>query len=150
MIYNYILTCQICLPRWHMVMNPSANAGDASVTPGSGRSPGGGNGNLFQVSCLDNFMDRGSLQALIHGCHKESDPTEHAGTQGSVVLILYGSRTVIHQAPLPMEFSGQNTGMGFHLLLQGIFLTQGLNPHLLHLLHLQADYHTRHLGNPIC
>ena len=102
-------------------------------------SPGEGNGYPLLYSCLDNFMDRGSLQALIHGCHKESDPTEHAGTQGSVVLILYGSRTVTHQAPLPMEFSGQNTGMGFHLLLQGIFLTQGLNPHLLHLLHLQAD-----------
>ena len=133
-----------------MVMNLSANSGDASFTPGSGRSPGGGNGNPLQVSCLDNSMDRGSLQALVCGCHKESDPTEHAGTQGSVVLTLYGPRTVIHQAPLPMEFSGKNTGMGFHLLLQGIFLTQGLNPHLLYLLHLQADYHKRHLGNPIC
>ena len=42
------------------------------------------------------------------------------------------------QAPLSMVFSGKNTGMGCHALLQGIFLTQGLNPHLLYLLQWQA------------
>ena len=42
------------------------------------------------------------------------------------------------QAPLSMGFSGKNPGMGCHALLQGIFLTQGLNPHLLRLLHWQA------------
>ena len=42
--------------------------------------------------------------------------------------------TEAHQAPLSTEFSGKNTGMGCHFLLQGIFLTQGLNSHLLHLL----------------
>ena len=41
----------------------SANAGkvrDAGLRPGSGRSPGGGHGNLFQFSCLKNPMDRGT------------------------------------------------------------------------------------------
>ena len=33
----------------------------------------------------------------------------------------------------PWNFPGKNTGVGCHFLLQGIFLTQGLNPHLLHL-----------------
>ena len=50
-----------------MVKNPPANAGDAGDTgsvPGSGRSPGVGNGNLFQYSCLENFMDRGALQSM--------------------------------------------------------------------------------------
>ena len=42
------------------------------------------------------------------------------------------------QAPLSMGFSGKNPGMGCHALLQGIFLTQGLNPHLLRLLQWQA------------
>ena len=37
--------------------------------------------------------------------------------------------TVAHQAPLSMEFPGKNTGVGCHALLQGIFPTQGLNPH---------------------
>ena len=38
----------------------------------------------------------------------------------------------------PWDFPGKNTGVGCHLLLQGIFPTQGLNLHLLHLLHWQA------------
>ena len=46
--------------------------------------------------------------------------------------------TVAHQAPLSMCFSRQDTGVGCHSLLQGIFLTQGLNLHLLSLLHWQA------------
>ena len=39
--------------------------------------------------------------------------------------------TVAHQAPLSMEFSGKNTGVGCYLFLQGFFLTQGSNPSLL-------------------
>ena len=39
----------------------------------------------------------------------------------------------------PWNFPGKNTGVGCHSLFQGIFLTQGLNPHLLHLLNWQAD-----------
>ena len=45
---------------------------------------------------------------------------------------------VAHQAPLSMGFSGKNTGVGCHALLQGIFPTQGSNPCLLHLLNWQA------------
>ena len=40
---------------------------DAGLTPGSGRSPGERNGNLFQYSCLENPMDRGAWQAIVHG-----------------------------------------------------------------------------------
>ena len=43
-----------------MVKNPPANAGDAGAVPGSGRSPGAGNGNLLQYSSLENLMDRGA------------------------------------------------------------------------------------------
>ena len=46
------------------------------------------------------------------------------------------------QAPLSMEFSRQSTGVGGHFLLQGIFPTQELNPHLSHLFHWQADFYT--------
>ena len=47
-----------------MVKNPPANAGDADSIPGSGRSPGEGNDNSLQYSCLENPMDRrvGRLQ----------------------------------------------------------------------------------------
>ena len=40
--------------------------GDVGSIPGSGRSPGEGNGNPFQYSCLENSMDRGALQAIVH------------------------------------------------------------------------------------
>ena len=56
-----------------MVKNPSANAGEARDTvsiPGSGRSPGGGNDNLLQYSCLRNPMDRGAWQIAVHGVAK--------------------------------------------------------------------------------
>ena len=43
-----------------MVKTPPANAGDMSLIPGSGRSPGVGNGNLLQYSCLQNSMDKGA------------------------------------------------------------------------------------------
>ena len=51
-------------PGSSMVKNPSANAGDVSLIPGSGRSPGGGNGNPLQYSCLENPMDRGACLLL--------------------------------------------------------------------------------------
>ena len=41
-----------------MVKNPPANAGDVGLIPGLGRSPGEGNGNPLQYSCLENSMDR--------------------------------------------------------------------------------------------
>ena len=53
-----------------MVMNLSANARDPSLIPGSGRSPGDGNGNPFQFSCLENVMDREAWLATVHGVAK--------------------------------------------------------------------------------
>ena len=44
----------------------ACNAGDLGSMPGLGRSPGEGNGNLLQYSCLENPMDRGALQATVH------------------------------------------------------------------------------------
>ena len=45
----------------------ACNAEDLSLIPGLGRSPGEGNGNQLQYSCLENPMDRGALQATVHG-----------------------------------------------------------------------------------
>ena len=59
-----------------MVKNLSANAGDAGLIPGLGRSPGEGSGNPLQYSCLENPMDRGSLVGYSPRGHKESDMTE--------------------------------------------------------------------------
>ena len=46
------------------------NAGDPGSIPGSGRSPGDGNGNPFQYSCLENPMDGGAWWAAVHGVTK--------------------------------------------------------------------------------
>ena len=59
------------LPQWLSVKNPPANAGDVGSIPGSGRSPGEGNGNPLQYSCLGNPMDRGAWRATVHGVAKE-------------------------------------------------------------------------------
>ena len=56
-----------------MVKNPPASAGDTGdmgSIPGSGRSPRVGNGNPLQCSCVKNLMDRGVLQATVHGVAK--------------------------------------------------------------------------------
>ena len=45
----------------------ACNAGDPGLIPGSGRSPGEGNGNPIQYSCLEKSIDRGAWQATIHG-----------------------------------------------------------------------------------
>ena len=61
-----------------LVKNPPANAGDvrdAGSIPGSGRSPGEGNGNPIQYSCLENPLDRGVEGCSLQGC-KELDKTE--------------------------------------------------------------------------
>ena len=61
-----------------LVKNLSAStedARDARLIPESGRSPGEGNGNPFQYSCLGNPIDREAWPATIHEVAKESDTT---------------------------------------------------------------------------
>ena len=53
-----------------VVKNLSASAGDSSLIPGVGRSPGEGNGNPLQFSCLGNPMDRGAWRATVHSITK--------------------------------------------------------------------------------
>ena len=68
-------TLHLCLFPcvWHellwcsVVKNPPANAVGPGLIPGSGRSPGEGNGHSHQYSCLENLVDRGVWQATVHG-----------------------------------------------------------------------------------
>ena len=53
-----------------VVKNLPANAGDAGLIPGLGRSPGEGNGNPLQYSCLENPMDGGAWKTTVHGVTK--------------------------------------------------------------------------------
>ena len=73
---------------------PSYNVGDPGSICGSGRSPGEGNGNPLQYSCLENPMDRRAWQATVHGVikvgydlaikppsHLLTDSTDHLNLQ---------------------------------------------------------------------
>ena len=60
----------IGLPRWLSGKESLCNAGELGSIPGSVRSPGEGNGNPLQYSCLENPMDRGAWQATVHGVSK--------------------------------------------------------------------------------
>ena len=72
------------IPQWlchglqggSVVKNPPVNAGNIGSIPGLGSSPGEGNGNPVQYSCLGNHMDRGAWRAKVHRVTKESDMTE--------------------------------------------------------------------------
>ena len=65
----------LLLPTWvslvaETMKNLPANAGNAGSIPGLGRSPRGGHGRPLQYSCLESPMDRGALQATVHGVSK--------------------------------------------------------------------------------
>ena len=64
-----VCVCVCVLPRVALVVkNPPANAGDVrdmGSIPGLGKSPGAGQGNLLQYSCLENPTDRGAWQATV-------------------------------------------------------------------------------------
>ena len=57
-------------PGGSVIKNLSASARDWGSIPGLGRSPGEGNGNPLQYSCLENFMDRGAWWAIFYGVTK--------------------------------------------------------------------------------
>ena len=120
-------------------------AGDTGGTgsmPGSGRSPGEGNGNLLQHSCLKNPMDRGTWG------RKESDRTEQLSMHANSLQLCW---TLWN--PMDCSLSGflwpwdspdKNTGVGFHALLQDIFLTQESNMCPLRLLYCRQIFYLFH------
>ena len=59
-----------------VVKNLPASVGDMGLIPGLGRSPGEGNGNPLQYSCLENPMDRGAWWATVYRVAKELDMTQ--------------------------------------------------------------------------
>ena len=64
-----------CLPWCSDGEESACNAGDPGLIPGSGRSPGEGNGNLLQYAYLGNPVDRGAWRATVHRVAKSQDRT---------------------------------------------------------------------------
>ena len=113
----------------------ACNAGDLGSIPGSGRSPGEGNGNPRQCSCLENPMDRGAWWASVHATLLQSRPS---------LFTLLDYRPPV--ASVHGDSPGKDTRVGCHSLLQGIFPRQGWNPgHCRQILH-----HLSHQGRSLC
>ena len=79
-------------PGGSVVKNMPVNAEVLDLITGSGRSPGEGNGNLLQYSCLGNFMDRGAGWTADHGITKESDSKDFSPHEDYSLLSPDGSR----------------------------------------------------------
>ena len=126
-------------PGSSVVKNPPVNAGATGVVcsvPGSGRSPGGGNGNPFQYSCLGNPMDKGAYRAAVHVCGSHS--------VGHVQFFAIHARQPTRLL-CPWNSSGKNTGVGY-FLLQGNLPNPGIkrrSPAL------QTLYCLSHLGSSV-
>ena len=65
-----LLTLIICFHGGSTGKESALTSGDLGSIPGLGRSPGEGNGNPLQYSCLDNSMDRGAWRATVYGVKK--------------------------------------------------------------------------------
>ena len=73
--FTSILFMLLGFPGGSVVKNLPASARDTGTIPGSGGSPGEGNGNPLQYSCLEDPMDRGAWRAMVHEVTKELDMT---------------------------------------------------------------------------
>ena len=73
------------LPRWLS----GKESGDVGSIPGSERSPGEGNDNPLQYSCLEHPMDRGPWHTAVHGVSKELDTTERLNSDNTIYHLVF-------------------------------------------------------------
>ena len=92
-----------------VVKNLPASAGDvrdSGLIPGLGRSPGGGNGNPLQYSCLENPMDRGAWQATVHRVAKSRTWMKRLSTHACLHLTTFQNRNLlVAKSWLALKFS---------------------------------------------
>ena len=113
----YMCVCERGFPCSSVGKESACNVG---TEPGSGRSPGEGNGNPLQYCCLENPVDRAAWWATRVGHDLATKPTYIC------VCSVFLSRPTLC-SPMdcspPRNFSGRKTEVGCHFLLQGIFPT---------------------------
>ena len=136
----------VCVCVWGLPRGSSCNAGtagDADSIPGSGRSPGGGNGSPLQYSCLENPMDRGAWPTTVYRVTKSWTQLYHWAQMHMCVLNHSSLCDHMNCSPPDSAVHGilQERILEWeegHAVLQGIFPIQGSNLCFLRLLHWQA------------
>ena len=86
----------------------ACNAGDPGLIPRSGRSPGEGNGNPLQDSCLENPMDRGAWWATVHGLSKSQTRLSNSLHSKDLVGKWFSHPLEEGMAPTPVFLSGES------------------------------------------
>ena len=136
-----IASHHLVFPHGSVSKESACNAGDLGLIPGSGRSPGEGNGNPLQYSCLENPMDRGAWWATVHGVARgrqdlatKPPPPSGLGSQvwwrlfsHSLVWIRKPSWVTWHMSPASSDSSGSwwLTGMSPWVTDGTIFICTG-------------------------
>ena len=99
----------------HEVKASACNAGDLGSIPGLGRSPGEGNGNPLQYSCLENPMDGGAWWATVHGVAKSwtrlSESLVVVVVVVVVLLLRFGAKFCLGRPIFSLGWEGLNQGV---------------------------------------
>ena len=90
----------------------ACNVGDPSSNPGLGRSPGEGNGNPLQYSCLENPKDKEAWQATVHGVAKKSDTTEQWTFHFIFHTLLANQIELLNICQWPYDFLLSDSALG--------------------------------------
>ena len=120
-----------------MVTNPPAHSGDlrnAGLTPGWGRSLGGGHGNPLRYSCLENPLDRGAWWATVHGVAKSRIRLSNLGHMHALVPPAHGSLCLEHPACSSLLAGGTPPCLLRFSRLHRLILGAFSNVHILFLL----------------
>ena len=113
-MYVFIVYFILGFPGGSDSKESTCNVGDLGSIPGSGRSPGEGNGNPLQYSCLRNPMDRGARWATVHGVAKSRTrlTTEHTRAVCSIEGQMESvQKSTIFKAGSLVEVKGDNIQM---------------------------------------